>query len=236
MPIIDIYLLIVLALGLVFGEVSKEARRRLAIMALTFMAANYGLRAVSHRQALTLAPRLFGPLLPAACDGGVQRAGVIDWWPAATASVQPTRADPQHACLIEIAAVPTFLSPFRWRVIAHMTNGYELHDLDVLDARLRAPASGAEVFWRRSVRYPDRWTPATFTAARTPSASVFLGFARFPAARTFEDAQGLTTVRWTDMRFTGGLVSADAPTRPNAFSVTVRVDAQGHIVAEEMGR
>ncbi len=236
MPIIDIYLLLVLALTLVFGEVSKPARHRLAVVALTFMAGNYGLRAVSHQQAVTLAPRLFGPLLPPACGGAIRHAGLIDRWPAPVTSVQPAAADGPHRCLVEIAAVPTFLSPFRWRVIAQMSNGYELHDLDVLDARLRAPASGAEVFWRRSVRYPNLWTAATFAASRAPTASAFLGFARFPAARTFADAQGLTTVRWTDMRFAGGLISADAPTRPSMFNITVQVDAHGQVVSEETGR
>src|SRR5205807_2473074 len=97
-------------------------------------------------------------------------------------------AAPERTCLMEIAALPTFLSPFRWQVIAQLSNGYELHDLDILDTRFRAAPPTDAIFWRRTVRYPNQWTVATVVAARTRTAQVFLGFARFPAARTFTDA------------------------------------------------
>src|SRR5437764_11772408 len=64
MPIVDIYLLMALVAGLVFGEAPHASRRRLAAIVLTVMAANYGLRAAAHGQAVGLAPRLVGPLLP----------------------------------------------------------------------------------------------------------------------------------------------------------------------------
>jgi len=247
LPIIDVYLLIALVAGLVFGELSKDARPRFAAIVLAVMAANYGGRAAVHQQALALAPRLLGPLLPPACDAvargfgradgheprGLSRAPffAINEWPRA-----PVASATGRPCLIEIAAVPTFVSPFRWRVIAHLSNGYELHDLDVLDARFRAPASAGDVFWRRSVRYPDQWMPATFAAARTHTAATFLGFSRFPAARTFSDPQGGATVRWSDMRFVGGFLTVDAPSPPTLFNVFVRLDASGGVVQEQMGR
>jgi len=231
LPIVDVYLLIALAAGLVFGEISRTSRRRLAAIVLTLMAVNYGVRAVAHRQAVTLAPRLFGPLLPRPCEAPPRSPSGIERWPAPASATAPERT-----CLMEIAAVPTFLSPFRWRVIARMSTGYELHDLDVLDARFRAPSTAGDVFWRRAVRYPNQWTAATFAAAKTRTASIFLGFARFPAARTFTDASGATAVRWSDMRFVGGFMSVDAPSPPTMFNVLVRLDPSGRVAQEQIGR
>src|SRR5919198_140786 len=68
LPIIDIYLLVALAAGLIFGSRSADARRRNAAFVLVLMAANYGARASAHHRALTLAPRLFGPTLSPPCD------------------------------------------------------------------------------------------------------------------------------------------------------------------------
>jgi hypothetical protein len=68
MPIIDVYLLVALAAGLLFGGMSDVAKRRNAAIVLALMAANYGIRAAAHHQALMTAPRLFGPALPPRCD------------------------------------------------------------------------------------------------------------------------------------------------------------------------
>ena len=228
LPIIDIYLWVMLGIGLVFAELSKASRRRIAAIVLMFMAANYGVRAMAHRQALALAPRLFGPHLPAPCDPQTARASVIDDWPR-------PRVEPGKACLVEIAAVPTFVSPFRWRVIAHLSNAYELHEIDVLDSRFQRPADGAEAFWRRSVRYPNVWTPPVAAAAATRTGRVFLGFARFPAARSFVDPAGLATVRWNDVRFAGGIYSLN-DRRPDPFAVIIRIGPDGHILDETLGR
>ncbi len=132
--------------------------------------------------------------------------------------------------------MPTFLSPFRWRLVAHLSNAYELRDVDLLDARLQQPDGGRDVFWRMSVRYPDRWTPPVFRAAATPVARVFLGFSRFPAARASEDPTGAAIVRWNDMRFAGGLFSLSAPRRPDPFTVTVRLAPDGAILQQQLGR
>ena len=61
MPIVDIYLLMMLLAGsLGFGRPSPAVRRTKATVVLTLMAANYGLRAYAHRQALELVPKIFG--------------------------------------------------------------------------------------------------------------------------------------------------------------------------------
>jgi membrane-bound metal-dependent hydrolase YbcI (DUF457 family) len=232
LPITDVYLLVTLVAGLVIGEISSSSRRRLAAIVLVVMAANYGVRAVAHRQALALAPRLFGPLLPQPCDPLARPSSLIAYWPRERNFSEAGTGKP---CLVEIAAVPTFSSPFRWRVIAHLSNAYELHEIDVLDGRFLGPASTGEVFWRRAVRYPDVWTPSTFAAAATPTARTFLGFSRFPAARSLVNSSGVATVRWSDMRFVGGL-TANAPRAVNMFTVLVRIGPDGRVLEEALGR
>jgi membrane-bound metal-dependent hydrolase YbcI (DUF457 family) len=233
MPVVDIYLLMALAAGLAFGRTAPAVRRHTALIVLILMAANYGVRGVAHHQALVLAPRLFGPTLPQHCGPSVSTATVVDRWPRPVPRVSTAPAG--HRCLVEIAAIPTFLSPFRWRVLAQMSNAYEIRDLNVLDSRLRDPAS--DVSWRVRVRYPNLWTPAVERAATTRLGQVFLGFSRFPAARWTVDGNGITTVRWDDLRFAGTALAADQPLRPpSLFTATVRVDAAGRVIEERLGR
>jgi hypothetical protein len=233
MPIVDIYLLIVLIAGMGFGQRSPEARRRNAAIVLTMMAANYGIRAFAHHEALSMAPRLFGPTLPQPCAPAPARGWLLEHWPVPPAQ-EPA---PGRRCLVEIAAMPTFTSPFRWRVIAHVSNAYEVHDLDLLDARFRLPASETDVFWRMTLRYPNVWTPAVAQAARAPFAQTFLGFSRFPAARSSLEPSGAAIVRWNDMRFVGGLLTLDQPVRSaGPFTLTVRVGADGQIANQTLGR
>jgi len=84
-----------------------------------------------------------------------------------------------------------------------------MHDIDLLDERFRDPDNedGGEVPWRLTLRYPNVWTPAVQTAATSRVGQVFLGFSRFPAARSAVDANRVTTVRWTDVRFAGGVLA-----------------------------
>jgi membrane-bound metal-dependent hydrolase YbcI (DUF457 family) len=236
MPIVDVTLIIVLASGLLFARPSVDARRRNAMIVLMLMAANYGVRGYAHHQALMLAPRLFGPTLPRPCDAAPARSSVIESWPRERSAVGPLPAGKR--CLVEIAAMPTFMSPFIWRIIAQMSNAYEIHDIDLLDARFREPASDTDVFWRQVLRYPNLWNPAVERAAATRVGRVFLGFSRFPAARSVVDAQGVTTVRWNDMRFVGGSIVSDQPVRRpfDPFAVTVRIGPEGQILQETLGR
>ena len=231
LPIIDIYLLVVLIAALVFGRVSPKAQRRNAAIALVLMAANYGLRGTAHHRALMLAPQLFGPTLPPAC--GPLPSTALDFWPRGTPTESADR--PGKRCLVELAAMPTFVSPFRWRVVAHLSNAYELHDIDLLDARFLDPARPLSGIWRTTVRFPNIWTPVVETAARAPTAQLFLGFSRFPDARWFTDPNGVTTVRWMDVRFTGGVLRLDqSAQRPLPFSVTVKVGADGRVMLEHI--
>ena len=235
MPIVDIYLLIALAAGLLFGRGSAAAaKHRNAAIVFVLMAANYGLRGVAHHQALADAPRLFGPLLPPRCDPQMPSPSLIDRWPEARPAGPGDGS--RTRCLVQIAAIPTFLSPFRWRVIAQLSNAYEIRELDVLNARLRGPASDTDVPWRVTVRFPNQWSPAVAQAAATRLGRVFLGFARFPAARWIvDDKTGIATVRWTDMRFAGGVLTLEHPVRrPGPFIAIVRIDANGRLLDEHL--
>jgi membrane-bound metal-dependent hydrolase YbcI (DUF457 family) len=233
MPIVDIYLLIILFAGIGFGRPSLAARRRNATIVLVLMAANYGVRAAAHHQALALVPQLFGPTLPPLCDPPTSSRSPIDSWPRSAA---PTRPPPGRRCLVEVAALPTYTSPFQWRIVAHVSNAYEIHDIDLLDARFRSREDGAAVFWRLTIRYPNVWTPAVEQAAATHLGQVFLGFSRFPAARLTVDPHGLTTVRLTDVRFAGGPMALDQPVRPvNLFTATVRIGPDGRVLEETLG-
>jgi hypothetical protein len=139
-------------------------------------------------------------------------------------------------CLVEVSAQPTFFSPFRWRLIAQMSNAYEIHDVDVLDGRLRRPPDAGEAPWRVAVRYPNQWSPAVRQAASAPLAQVFLGFSRFPAARWFRDPKtGETTVRWIDVRFATGL-TIDQRARPGLFGAAVKLDRDGRVLEQTLGQ
>src|SRR6185503_10084774 len=119
---------------------------------------------------------------------------------------------------------------------AQMSNAYEIHDIDLLEQRFREPGSDSEVPWRMTLRYPNVWTPVVVRAAQTHLGQVFLGFSRFPAARSAVDAKGVITVRWSDMRFAGGPLALDQPVRRvSPFTATVRVGADGGILEETLG-
>jgi hypothetical protein len=74
-------------------------------------------------------------------------------------------------------------------------------------------------------------------AAAAPVAQTFLGFSRYPAARWIADPKtGVVTVRWTDMRFAGGMTLDQRAGRGNLFGATVRVDSEGAVVSEQLGQ
>ena len=231
MPIVDIYLLMVLVASL-FGRATAAQAQLKATIVLVLIAANYGLRAATHRQAIDLAPRLFGPTLPELCDPP-QPMTVIDTWPRRS---PPSPPAPGRRCLVEIAAMPSFISPFRWRIIAQMSNAYEIHDIDLLNKEFTDTEFSSEAPWRLTLRYPNVWTPAVQQAAATRLGRTFLGFSRFPAARTAVDSRGITTVRFTDVRFAGGVTGLDQPApRGGLFTATVRIGTDGRVLEEILG-
>jgi hypothetical protein len=187
MPIVDLYLLVALAAGLLYGRGSVAARQRNVIIVSVLVIALYAMRAAGHHQALGLAPRAFGPLLPEPCAGAPAGQRVIARWP--TALDEPSTAGVGR-CLVDIAALPTFISPFEWRLIAQMSNGYVVQDVNLFGNRLRDDDSGSRAPWRTSVRYPNQWNPEVFRAANAGVGRVFLGFSRLPAARSLRARDG----------------------------------------------
>lgn len=233
MPILDIYLLAALGGCLWFGS-RPEWRRRNVVIALVLMALNYGIRIAAHRQALETAPRMFGPTLPERCASAGRQGPFIDRWPIHQPLTEP---DTQRRCLLEIAALPTFISPFQWRLVAQLSNAYETRDVDLLELALRPAPAAPEAPWRLVQRVPNRWTAAALDAAHAETARTFLGFSRFPAAQSTVDADGSTTVRWTDLRFT--VAAPRTPVdrqRAGFFSATVVLAPDGRVLAEGLGR
>jgi inner membrane protein len=235
-PIVDIYLLAILAAGLWFGRAAEKtrtaagatARSRNAVLALGLMMVNYGVRATAHHEAIARAPQVFGAQLPAPCARPPSDLP-FERWPA-TIDATGTGASPR--CLVEIAAMPDFLSPFRWRIIAQLSNAFEVRSVDLLNDTERAPSSDVRLV---AVHYPNIWTPAVFQAAQAPVAQVFLGFSRFPAARSVVTADGSATVRWNDLRFATDTTLNLRERAPNLFSATVQLSPDGKVIHERLG-
>jgi len=109
--------------------------------------------------------------------------------------------------------------------------------VNVLASRIRVSAPNSASPSGVTMRFPNQWTPAVFAAAGTEVGQRFLGFSRFPAARAFADADGVTTVRWNEMRFTRGEAGADQPgRREEFFTATVRIGRDGRIINQRLGR
>ena len=235
MPIVDVYLLAILGGAFWFARGPKDdpgtvvRRRRNAAIALTLMAANYGLRSASHYTAVARAPEAFGSRLPAWCNVSVRPGPGLEQWPRPAA----THAAGAPRCLVELAAMPDFVSPFRWRLIAHLSDSYEVRDIDLLTGRgFSAESLSTRVL---SMRVPNQWTPAVKTAATAPIPRVFLGFSRFPAARSFVAEDGTTTVRWSDLRFVQGNLDDPRQFRRGLFGATVVLGPDGAIREERLG-
>jgi hypothetical protein len=147
--------------------------------------------------------------LPAPCDPSAAFGSLLDSWPQ----------DGGSGCLVDTAAIPSFTSPFEWRVIAQLPDGYVQIDGD--DAE----------------RIPNRWTPYVAAAARTRTAQVLLGFSRFPVAREFTEPSGAATVLFTDLRFAMGPLNPQLQARrAGLFTVTVVIGPDGEIIDERLGQ
>jgi hypothetical protein len=172
MPIIDIYLLIVLAAGLVAGRRSEQAGRRWAAIVFAVMAVNYGGRAIAHHEALNLSERLFGSTLPQSCDQ--QGLGsLLSAWPRTVGS-----RGIGARCTDDTAALPSFLSPLQWRIIRRFPGTYWLYDVDITDRRTPA----AERSGGRGMTVSNQWTPLVFEAAKAHRPRVSRVFALPDAA------------------------------------------------------
>jgi membrane-bound metal-dependent hydrolase YbcI (DUF457 family) len=237
MPIVDIYLLAILGAGLWFSRgpsaepARSSRRRRNAAIALALMAANYGLRATAHHAAIARAFDVFSGRLPEWCAQSVRPGRTIDYWPRFP-DVDPRRAAGPR-CLVEVAAMPDFISPFSWRLIAQLSNGYEMRDVNLL---ARGSSETSNLATRMlSIRVPNQWTPSVVAASRAPVTRVFLGFSRFPAARSIVAEDGEATVRWSDLRFITGALDDPSQFRRGLFGATVILAPDGTVRADHLG-
>ena len=129
--------------------------------------------------------------------------------------------------------MPDFISPFQWRLIAQLSNSYEMRDVNVLAGSASEDSSLATR--TLSVRVPNQWTPSVVAASRAPTAHVFLGFSRFPAARSMVAEDGTATVRWTDVRFVTGALDDPRQFRRGLFGATVVLAPDGTIREDRLG-
>jgi hypothetical protein len=127
---------------------------------------------------------------------------------------------------MEIAAIPSFTSPFHWILVADVSDGYEIARVNVLDSSPRNPRGSEK-------HYSRQWTPAVMKAATAPVAQTFLGFSRLPAVRSVVDTDGTARVEWTDLRF--GVDGPERNRRRALFGATVEIAADGSIRRERLG-
>ena len=134
------------------------------------------------------------------------------------------RAGPSD-CL-QAAALPTFFSPFTWRLIRQQANGYELRDI-----RLGRGTISPSVFLPSE---SDRWVAE---ARATRTARVFLNFSRMPATRSAVLPDGGHRVRFMDVRFVGtpGAALKRDPQASRPFAVTVDIAPDGAVRSERLG-
>lgn len=213
-PIVDIYLLAILLIGVLALLIRPVARTRIAAVVLVLMAGHYALRALAHELALRRTiPDI--PSLSRACLA----TGLVSWNSLRDAN------DEASLCTERRAALPTFGSPFTWRLVRRFSNWYELSDYDLLTGRAGPPK-----------RFPNEKTTEILDPSLVRTTAVFLHFARFPAA-SITEAAGVTTVRWDDMRFVGGFTRVDSerPSPRRLFTAVVELDRGGRVLAEELG-
>jgi membrane-bound metal-dependent hydrolase YbcI (DUF457 family) len=216
MPIVDIYLLGILAAGLLLARGRAAASQaRIARAVLLLVVLDYTGRAVLHDRALAdaAARSADGTASPCLSHPTLSRHPV---------AVDPSA--PTTTCL-QAAALPTFVSPFEFRVVRRYAGGYELSERNVLAG---LPVRG---FWIDAAR-----GAAIDRALATRTGRVFLDFSRFPAAEVQVEPSGGTVVRVLDLRFMGTPLTLDANPQPRAPSaMTVRLAPDGRVVFEGLG-
>jgi membrane-bound metal-dependent hydrolase YbcI (DUF457 family) len=216
MPIVDVYLLLVLVGGLVAARRRSPAvQARIARVVLLLVALDYTGRAVLHGRALAdaAARAADGTIAPCASSPRLSRHPVpLD------------RSAPPRTCL-QAAALPTFVSPFEFRIVRQYPLGYELSERSVL-----APQAASRL-WIDAAR-----GPAVDAAMSTQTGRVFMDFSRFPAADVKVQPNGRSVVRIKDLRFMGSPLRLGAEPQQGAPSaMTAWIDRDGRVVFEHLG-
>jgi membrane-bound metal-dependent hydrolase YbcI (DUF457 family) len=216
LPIIDLYVWALLAFGFTATWRRPGARTLIARIVLAAVVGFYGVRGVAHEVALSAAAstRADGTASPCAS--------------APTLTRHPTMFEAAFAgpgrCL-QAAALPSFFSPFEWRLIRQQSDGYEVRDVVLGRSTL------AQIF---VPSHNDAWVAR---ARRTTTARIFYAFSRFPATRSAALPDGTWRIRAMDMRFLGppprGL-EPDPQVRP-PFVMTIEIAGDGAVRSERLG-
>ena len=194
LPIIDVYIWALLVMGLLAAWRRPAARKTVARVVLAATVAFYGVRAVSHEVALSAAAITRADGTHSACAS------------APTLSRHPTLIEAAFAgpgrCL-QAAALPTFFSPFDWRLVRQQSDGYELRDV-------RLGRGPARIF------VPSQHDAWIARARQTPTGRAFFNFSRFPAATSAALlAARIASGRWTCASW-AHRHAASSPTRRRA--------------------
>ncbi len=210
MPIVDVYLLAILAAGLVAGAMRPAWRVRAAAVALTLMAGDYALHAAAHTMALREAAAIQAQSLP----GSVGRLDrVFHYMDGEDPAALP-------------AALPTLTSPFTWRLVLLSPGGYQVEDIDLLDGGRPLDV----------ITFPDQRGEIFSRASAAPLARMFLQFSRFPAGETQSHRNGDVTVHWYDLRFARHQdVPGDPRPHTSPFAVWVRLSKTGEVLGQGLG-
>lgn len=199
MPIIDVYLWLVLIVAIVVG--SRVGRERAAVIGLALMACDYSGRAILHQTALASGASSTAAGVKAPC-------AIAPTFVSYTGATLPRTTKPD-VC-IEAAALPTFFSPFTWRIIRRYSTGYELSDRRVF-------GHFATIQWSRLASD----TADLDRVRATRPGQVYLDFARFPLGELVARSPSLITVRLSDARFALMPSSSGPPTTRLSITVTV---------------
>ena len=215
LPIIDVYVWALLGIGLLATWRRPASRQPIARVVLIAIVCFYGVRAVAHDIALRGAAQTRADGTPSPCASAPTWTRHPTIFEAANAGA--------GACL-QAAALPLFFSPFEWRLVRQLSDGYELRDVTLgrgMTAQTFVPS------------HNDIWVGH---ARRTPTGRAFFAFSRFPATRSAALPDGSHRVRAIDIRFldpTERGLERDPPVR--AFVLTIEVAGTGAIRSERLG-
>jgi membrane-bound metal-dependent hydrolase YbcI (DUF457 family) len=215
MPIIDVYLWIVLIVTLIAGS-ATGGRQRAALIALGLMALDYTARAALHERALASGAMFDASGVRAPC-------ATAPTFVAHPSAIDARLAGPDSC--VEAAALPTFFSPFTWRIVRQQPSGYELSDRSLFEAPAHA----------RPIRLVNENGPDVRRARTTRAGLVYLDFARFPISQISNHTPTTTTVRLLDARFIVNPDGAHEAAARGGLMVIVELDASGRVVHQRFG-
>ena len=216
-PIIEIYLWALLIIGIGWARLRPASTQTIARAVLAGMVMLYAVRASAHAVALGQAAAARSDGTPSPCAS----APILTRHPTV---IEAGAAGP-GACL-QAAALPSFFSPFTWRLVRQQPDGYDLRDVTL----------GGGTF--ASTFVPSQFDTWVARARRTDTARVFYTFSRFPATQSAVLPDGSHRVRAMDVRFLGPpprTLERD-PQASRPFVITIELAAGGAVQAERLGR